>query len=717
MSESQKNSVDFNLKPIADESGLAIVITDGQSEPVDGANNNSMCRALYSSPEFAPRCAEFCGRAFEWANEAKKPVAYECHAGLSCVAVPLIVSGSEEKTRVAIVGRTFLKAANYRAATGRAAGGDWQRFPPIEFFENVLLTGSSQHLEKLAARLEKLNAGVNLKSKTAAQTTVAGSIRKTPEISEKQPADLSKLTEQFYRGVLSPAKKIEQSASVKMENEARNTTVKREKPEEISAWRSLFGSLLTLEYKQAYAAILKFLQSRYDLKTIVWLERKDNRLETVLAIGEMRQKHVEVAVAADDERLLDAARRETTLELRERDKTNSPESWQSLYLFPISVGGEIRNAIAVGDQLDEKIKRRLTRFCRTIAPELEILRLREELSRRDWLRRIVDKFNASLKKIDADDFWFNLTQISAELMRAERASLLFFNEKDDLLQAKAFIGLANDLSGKEIGSRVARTVLRNGKPLVVGEISEIGVAAAPSDWKYQTDSFISYPIALGERKIAVLNFTDRADRAAFGDLDLELMRSIAPQIAVAIDRAALKEKAGEFEQLSVTDELTGLLNKRYLKERLTEEIARSERHGFPMSFMMIDVDEFKPYNDSFGHLEGDRALKIVGAILKEGLRGADVAARFGGEEFSILLPQTTCEEAVTIAERIRRRIETTKFPKRKITISIGVACSSANLHSPDELIDAADQAVYEAKRRGRNNVQAFDNLTKSQNGG
>jgi diguanylate cyclase (GGDEF)-like protein len=182
-------------------------------------------------------------------------------------------------------------------------------------------------------------------------------------------------------------------------------------------------------------------------------------------------------------------------------------------------------------------------------------------------------------------------------------------------------------------------------------------------------------------------------------------------------RAALKEKASEFEQLSVTDELTGLLNKRYLKERLTEEIARSERHGFPMSFMMIDVDEFKPYNDSFGHLEGDRALKIVGAILKEGLRGADVAARFGGEEFSILLPQTTCEEAVTIAERIRRRIETTKFPKRKITISIGVACSSANLHSPDELIDAADQAVYEAKRRGRNNVQAFDNLTKSQNGG
>jgi diguanylate cyclase (GGDEF)-like protein len=716
MSESQKNSEDFNLERIAEESSLAIVIADGQTEPIDGANNNSMCRALYSSAEFAPRCAEFCGRAFEWANEAKKTVAYECHAGLSCLAVPLNSKATEEKSLVSIVGRTFLKAANYRAAAERAAAGDWRQFPPIEFFENVLLTGSAGHLGKLAARLEKLSLEDKLNLKTVEKTSIAGNLQKSSEISKTQPGDITKLIEQFHRGISSATEKIEQSETVETGKSEQNTAIRREKPEEISAWRSLFGSILTLEYKQAYAAILKFLQSRYDLKAVVWLERKENRLETVLSIGEMRQKHVEIAVAADDERLLDAAQREIALELRERDETNSIESRQSLYLFPISVGGEIRSALAVNGELDEKIKRRLARFCRTIASELEILRLREELSRRDWLRRIVDKFNASLKKIDADDFWFNLTQISAELMRAERASLLFFNEKDDLLQAKAVIGSANDLSGKEIGSRVARTVLRNGKPLVVGEISEIGIAAAPSDWKYQTDSFISYPIALGERKIAVLNFTDRADRVAFGDLDLELMQAIAPQIAVAIDRAALKEKAGEFEQLSVTDDLTGLVNIRYLNERLTEEIKRSERHGFPMSFMMIDVDDFKSYNDSFGHPEGDRALKLVGALLKEGLRGADVAARYGGEEFSILLPQTTCEEAVTIAERIRRRVEETVFPNRKITISIGVACSSAGLNTSKKLIKAADKALYEAKRRGRNNVQSFDNLTKSQNG-
>lgn len=681
MSESPKTNEKVDLERIAEENGLAIVIADGQTEPIDGANNNSICRELYSSAEFASRCAEFCGRAFDWANEAGKPVGYECHAGLDCLAVPLKPKKSnekEEKSPVAIVGRTFLKSASYRAATERAVTGDWQKFPPTEFFENVLLSGSARQMERLATRLEKLSAEEKLQ---------LAQVEKTAAVN---------------------AQKIPAKAEAQIDGQ--NAPTKREKPEEITAWRSLFGSLLTLEYKEAYAAILKFLQNRYGLNSIVWLERRENRLETILAIGEMRQKQVQIAVGADDERLIDAARRETVLELREREKNGSADQLRNIYLFPISVGGEIRGALAVGDRLDEKNKRRLARFCRTIASEIEILRLREELSRRDWLRRIVDRFNEGLKKIDADDFWLNLTQISAELMRAERASLLFYDEKADLLQAKAVIGAANDLSGENIGARVARKVLENGKPLVVGEIDEIGVDAAPLEWKYQTDSFISYPIALGESIIAVMNFTDRADRAAFGTFDLELMQAIAPQIAVAIDRAALKEKAGEFEQLSVTDELTGLLNKRYLKERLIEEIKRSERHGFPMSFMMIDVDEFKPYNDNFGHPEGDRALKMVGGLLKEGLRGADVAARYGGEEFSILLPQATCEEAVTIAERIRRRIEETEFPNRKVTVSIGVACCSPVLNSPDRLISAADKALYAAKAAGRNNVQAFDNL-------
>jgi len=218
---------------------------------------------------------------------------------------------------------------------------------------------------------------------------------------------------------------------------------------------------------------------------------------------------------------------------------------------------------------------------------------------------------------------------------------------------------------------------------------------------------------IGERKIGVLNLTDRADGESYSDYDLELPHAIVPQLAVLIDRASLKHQAGEFEQLSVTDALTGLLNRRYLEERLTEEIKRSNRHGFPMSFLMIDVDEFKSYNDSFGHIEGDKALQIVGVGLKETLRGADVAARFGGEEFSILLPQTNSDEAMTIAERVRERIEKTDFANRQVTISIGIASCSLSLNSAKDLISAADKALYEAKRRGKNNVQVYENLQRA----
>ena len=153
----------------------------------------------------------------------------------------------------------------------------------------------------------------------------------------------------------------------------------------------------------------------------------------------------------------------------------------------------------------------------------------------------------------------------------------------------------------------------------------------------------------------------------------------------------LKEKAGEFEQLSVTDALTGLLNRRYIEERLLEEIKRSTRHGFPMSFMMLDVDDFKSYNDRFGHPAGDEALKLVGNVIRDTLRGADVAARFGGEEFSILLPQTKVDEALAIAERIRSNVEHTDFLHRRVTLSIGVASCSAELCSSAELVSAASR--------------------------
>ena len=706
---------------LAESSGLAIVVVDEDSPSLVKSNNNSVCQILYNSEEFAPECAKFCGRAFGWATEAGRIVEYKCYAGLNCLAVPV---ETETKQLVAIIGRTFLKAEDYRNATTRAISGDWQKFPPTKFFENVLLSGSMQSLEMAAKELENLSVEEKAallriveesQTKSVAETIVEEKIpenfdgniaeEKTREIEESeatQSNEIAQLVEQFQFA--------ENSALVSEKLTEQNS----EEVEVISEWRSLFGSLLNSSYSQACESISQFIARRYQVSSLAWLERRGNSLEAVFAGGKLQTHQLRLSISADDARLLDAVRKETSLELRERQAAEKTRQPQTIHLFPIAVGGEIRSALIVGDEiLGENTKRHISRFCQTIASELEILRLREQLNRRGWLERAVQKFNESVKDIDTDDFWSSIAQISAELMRAERTSLLVFDEKSNSLSAKAATGAQADIIKREtenIGERVAQNVLQTGKPLVIRDIRETEISAAPAEWNYKSNSFVSCPIMIGRRKIGVFNFTDRADGGNFSELDLEILNAIMPQLAVLIDRALLKHKAGEFEQLSITDALTGLLNRLYLEARLPEEIRRSNREGFPMSFMMIDVDDFKSYNDNFGHAEGDEALKLVAVCLRDALRGADVAIRYGGEEFSILLPQTTSEDAAVIGERIREKVASTEFPNRQVTISVGIASCPNIVCTAQEIMKWADEALYEAKRRGRNNVQVYEKL-------
>ena len=175
----------------------------------------------------------------------------------------------------------------------------------------------------------------------------------------------------------------------------------------------------------------------------------------------------------------------------------------------------------------------------------------------------------------------------------------------------------------------------------------------------------------------------------------------------------LSQANGQLETLSITDALTNLRNRRAFMERLSEEHQRVRRHGTPISLMMMDVDKFKTYNDSFGHPAGDEVLKGVAQILTDTARSIDIVARYGGEEFSIILPNTDREGATTLAERFRQRIADAKWPNREVTISIGVATFYPNPPdhhpllpdcTPQSLISVADEALYVAKSSGRNRV-------------
>jgi diguanylate cyclase (GGDEF)-like protein len=229
------------------------------------------------------------------------------------------------------------------------------------------------------------------------------------------------------------------------------------------------------------------------------------------------------------------------------------------------------------------------------------------------------------------------------------------------------------------------------------------------DWTTDSNDVRSHAavsLRSGEHVVGVLvigSATPRELTAA----ELDRLQVIGNQSSLALQNALLH---GELERLSVTDRLTELYNHGYFQQRLEEEIGRAERFGHVLSLIMIDIDDFKLFNDTYGHPRGDRVLRSVSDAITGSLRDIDFAARYGGEEFVVVLPETDVDGAAAVAERIRSEVEKLSFasigvePSVRKTISVGVATFPTHAHAGAPLIVAADQAMYAAKRNGKNKV-------------
>ena len=166
--------------------------------------------------------------------------------------------------------------------------------------------------------------------------------------------------------------------------------------------------------------------------------------------------------------------------------------------------------------------------------------------------------------------------------------------------------------------------------------------------------------------------------------------------------------------LSVTDGLTGIYNHRYLQEQLAHEVQRADRYHTPLTCLMLDIDDFKKVNDQHGHLFGDKILKTAARLIQDTIRGTDVAGRYGGEEFLIIMPQTTADAALPIADRIVKAVQEQAFTDARktvhVTVSIGLAMYPAftlGIKTKSSLLSAADQALYRAKRSGKNQTVIY----------
>jgi diguanylate cyclase (GGDEF)-like protein len=198
--------------------------------------------------------------------------------------------------------------------------------------------------------------------------------------------------------------------------------------------------------------------------------------------------------------------------------------------------------------------------------------------------------------------------------------------------------------------------------------------------------------------------------------NLELRKAVASLAEQALERQRYQqeleqvrhelEKANALlEHQTLTDSLTGLLNRRAFDQILEREIERSQRYSTPLSLALVDIDFFKQFNDEFGHLEGDTALRQTSELLARASRLSDTVARIGGEEFAIVLPGVDLEKATALGERVRKEVAEAAWPRRAITVSLGITQLRGSTDSRSQLLTRADQALYRAKNAGRNQVQ------------
>ncbi|MDN5331814.1 MAG: hypothetical protein PWP45_1039 [Tepidanaerobacteraceae bacterium] len=228
-----------------------------------------------------------------------------------------------------------------------------------------------------------------------------------------------------------------------------------------------------------------------------------------------------------------------------------------------------------------------------------------------------------------------------------------------------------------------------------------------------TKTVMSVPLINSSGIVGALTLTS-SRKDAYNAKNLKIMSILANQAAVAISNAQLFDKTSH---LAATDGLTGLYNHRYIYNQLEHMVNHVRNCGGTFSLILIDIDHFKSYNDSYGHLMGDKVLKKLAEILKQNVRNGDIVGRYGGEEFAIILPDTPGSEAYAIAERIRKAVESTEFAvteegkKIFVTVSAGVASCPDDALSVKELVNKADQALlFGAKKKGRNRVVEFKRL-------
>lgn len=276
-----------------------------------------------------------------------------------------------------------------------------------------------------------------------------------------------------------------------------------------------------------------------------------------------------------------------------------------------------------------------------------------------------------------------------------------------------------NVSPQMIAGQLLNGVLQDGEPLIIGNLQQSPLATdlRPFVDKYGLMSLLATPIKAKEQILGAFVSMTAAPRT-LSEQDLGAATEIADFMAITLENARL---FSELQRSAITDSLTGVYNTRFFHKILASEAARAHRYSTPLSLLMIDIDAFKQVNDTFGHVVGDKVLVEIGRVLEHAVRNTDYVFRTGGDEFAVVLPGTTAEGAVRVAEKILRKVETGQILQNlgyssqilqnlghsgSLTVSIGISDYQKGSHF-ETLITEADQALYSSKRSSKNCVRTF----------
>jgi len=326
------------------------------------------------------------------------------------------------------------------------------------------------------------------------------------------------------------------------------------------------------------------------------------------------------------------------------------------------------------------------------------------------LRSILSVAQVVVSSLDLDEVLQNILCSAMAILDMPAGSVALYEENNCELTLHAHSGLSADFVAHDrwqvkLGGLTHR-ILADGEIQVLEDCADSPLCTNPLLRQEGVRSLVAVPLKVQEKIVGILYLDDFTPRS-FAAEQLHLLSVLGSFASMSIDNARLHR---EMCQLASTDGLTGLYNHRIFSQMLKEELSRAIRYSLPLSLVMFDVDDFKHFNDRYGHPDGDKVLVAVAEILRETLRQCDIPFRYGGEEFIVILPETEREPAVLVAERIRQAVEAQSrrhLPgniTHGVTVSVGVASYPLDGETTEGLLKMVDGLLYRAKKEGKNIV-------------